>query len=254
MIKSYEEKHYSSAHSRLAVNILEKFLYENVPQVGGKEIRKLLAQKILKVVDEYMPDVQRVKPGQMVWTTVNKHTRADSKKVQLDPVVLTLVDESDISKAVKAEKTLPEMMPEIIARITNESYEQGTLLSMRDIGLILKRTPSNISNLKKEYEKKENVVLPTVASMQDVGSGITHKTMILRKVLIEKKDMVKVREETKHTQGAIDRYLKDYRRVEILFDDEKATEFISQVTGMRSFLINQYKEIYNELKIQELTT
>ncbi len=65
MIKSYEEKHYKSAHSRLAVNMLERFLQDNVPQVGGKEIRLLLAEKIISEMDEYMPDIQRVKPGQM---------------------------------------------------------------------------------------------------------------------------------------------------------------------------------------------
>lgn len=254
MIKSHEEKHYRSAHGKFIVNILASFLEKSVPQVGGKEIRTLLAQKIIALIDDYMPEVQRVKPGQMVWTTVDKSTRADSKNMRLNPVILTIVNDDDVSKAETAQKTLPRMIPELIARITNEAFEQGSLLSMRDIGLILKRAPESISTYRKKYETKMNVVLPTVATIQDVGSGITHKAMIIRKVLVEKKDMRKVREETKHTQGAIDRYLKDYRRVEILFDDRKSTEFISQVTGMRDFLINQYKEIYNETKIQVLTT
>lgn len=254
MIKSYEEKHFKSAHSRLAINILERFLQKNVPQVGGLEIRTLLAERILNEIDTYMPDIKRVKPGQMVWSTVHKNTRADSINVQIEPVILTLVNEDDIYKAERALKTLPKLTPDVIARVTNEAYEQGALLSMRDIGLILKKSPAHISTFRKEYEEREKVVLPTVASMQDFGSGITHKTMILRKVLIEKKDMRKVREETKHTQGAIDRYLKDYRRVEILFEDGKSTAFISQVTGMRDFLINQYKEIFNETKKQLLTT
>lgn len=254
MIKSYEEKHFKSAHRRLGVNILERFLEKNVPQVGGKEIRLLLAEKILCEIDDYMPDIKRVKPGQMVWSTVHKNTRADSKNVKIEPVILTLVNEEDICQAERAQKTLPQMVPDVIARITNEACEQEALLSMRDIALILKRAPGHISVLRKEYEDRTNIVLPTVASMQDVGSGVTHKAMILRKILIEKKDMRKVREETKHTQRAIDRYLKDYRRVEILFEDGKSTEFISQVTGMRDFLINQYKEIFNETKKQLLTT
>ncbi len=253
MIKTYEEKHYKSVHKRFIVSILEQLLFKSVPQVGGQEIRIILAQKILEAVDEYMPDIQRVKPGQMVWTTVDMHTRADSKKVKLNPVILTLVDENDVTRAVNAEKTLPKSTPEVIARITKEAHEQGSLLSMRDIGMIFKRTPSTISTFRKQYEEEKGVVLPTVATLQDVGSGITHKAMILRKILIEKKDMKKVRDETNHTQNAIDRYLKDYRRVEILFDDGKSTEFISQVTGMQKFLIVQYKEIYNEYKKQQLT-
>ena len=250
MMPSYEEKHYKSAYSRFMENILEQFFHKHVPQVGGKELRVILSQKVLKLVDEYMPNVERVKPGQMVWTTVDKYTRADSKKVQLNPVVLTLVNEEDIHKAERGEKTLPGMLPETIARVLNEAHEQGSLLSMRDLALIFKRFPPHISTLRKKYEEANNVVLPTVASMQDVGSGVTHKTMIIRKVLLEHKDMAKVREETKHTQGAIDRYLKDFRRVEMLFDDGKETDFIKRVTGMRAFLIKQYYEIYKELKME----
>ena len=248
MIKSYEEKHYKSVHKRFIVSILEQFLMKSVPQVGGKEIRTILSQKIIDLIELNMPDVQRVKPGQMVWTTVDKETRADSKGVRLNPVILTLVNEEDIIAAETAKKTLPKLLPNVIGRITNEAYEQGSLLSMRDIAVILKRAPGTISTLRQEYEKENNVLLPTVATLQDVGSGITHKAMILRKILIEKKDMRKVRDETKHTQGAIDRYLKDYRRVEILFDDGKETAYIAQVTTMQKFLIEQYKEIYCEFK------
>ena len=251
MIRSYEEKHYKSAHNKFIVNILEQFLYKQVPQVGGKELRVILSKKILELIDKYMPNIQRVEPGQMVWTTVDKSTRSDSKKVKLNPVILTLVNDEDIACAETGKMTLPQMQPDTIARITNEAYKQNSLLSMRDIALIFKKTPSTISIIRKKYEERENVVLPTVASLQDVGSGITHKGMILRKILIEKKDMVKVREESKHTQGAIDRYLKDYRRVEILFDDNKNTQFIERVTGMRSFLIKQYREIYDEHKKAE---
>jgi len=237
-----------------SMKICEQFLHKQVPQVGGKELRVILSQKILALVDEYMPDIQRVKPGQMVWTAVHKNTRADSKKVQLKPIVLTLVNENDIRIAETGAKTPPRMLPDTIARVTKEAYEQDTLLSMRDLALIFKRSPSTMSNCRKEYEEMKKEVLPTVASLQDVGSGITHKYMILRKILIDKKDMVKVRQETKHTQGAIDRYLKDYRRVEMLFDDNKEVKFIERVTGMREFLIKQYYEIYIEANKEGINT
>jgi hypothetical protein len=81
-----------------------------------------------------------------------------------------------------------------------------------------------------------------------MGSGVTHKGLILRKLLIEKKDMSVVRNETRHTQPAIDRYLKDYRRVEMLLDDNKEIMYIAQITRMSIQLILQYKNIYDEVK------
>ena len=52
MIQTYEEKHYKSVHKRFIVSILEQFLFKNVPQVGGQELRIILSQKILELVDE----------------------------------------------------------------------------------------------------------------------------------------------------------------------------------------------------------
>ena len=43
-------------------------------------------------------------------------------------------------------------------------------------------------------------------------------------------------------------YLKDYRRVEILLDDNKSIEYISKVTNMRPYLVREYENIYKESK------
>jgi hypothetical protein len=196
----------------------------------------------------YMPLKDRLKPGQMLWTAVSKHTRADSKKVRHKPVVLTLVTEEEIKSLVNEETSPPGLLTNAINRLLHEAYKQDALLSMRDIGLILKRTPGNISTLRNQYEIEHNTVLPTPATLQDMGSGVTHKVLILQKILLEKKDMYQVRNETNHTQQAIDRYLKDYRRVEMLLNDDKNLEYIHRVTGMSKHLIKQYKEIYNETK------
>ena len=141
-----------------------------------------------------------------------------------------------------------ELLPGVVARILTEAEQQGALLSMRDIGVLFKREPSNISAIRQLYEKEHQRVLPTPATLQDMGSGITHKAMILRKILIEKKDMAIVRNETYHTQQAIDRYLKEYRRVEMLLDDNKDMSYIAQITQMPVFVIKQYRQIYHEYK------
>lgn len=248
MIATYGEKHYNSANKRLFKNLIGHFFMEHVPQIGGPELREFLAYKLIDFIEMYMPLKDRLKPGQMLWTAVSKHTRADSKKVRYKPVILTLVTEEEIKSLVNEETSPPGLLTNAIVRLLHEAYKQDALLSMRDIGLILKRMPGNISILRKQYEIEHNTVLPTPATLQDMGSGVTHKVLILQKILLEKKDMYQVRNETNHTQQAIDRYLKDYRRVEMLLDDDKELEYIHRVTGMSKHLIKQYLEIYNETK------
>jgi len=248
MIESYAQKHYGSAHKHLFAAAFDRFLKQNVPQVGGPEVRQLVVDKIIEIFDAHTVPTEQVKPGQMVWVAVDKNTRADSKKVRYRPVVLTLITLPEIDDLVAGKATPPQQLQGTIARILKESYAQGALLSMRDLALIFKRSPGEMSKARQQYEKKTAEVLPTPATLQDMGSGITHKALILKKILVEKKDMVKVRQETHHTQQAIDRYVKSYRRIEILLDDKKSNLYIARVTGLSPFLIMQYEQIYKETK------
>ena len=254
MIESYAQKHYGSAHRHLFSAAFDRFLQHNFPLLGGPELRELLINKILELFDTYTVANDHLRPGQMLWVAVDKNTRADSTKVRYRPVVLTMVSAEEIDELISDKMTPPQQLPFTTARILKEAYAQNTLLSMRDLALIFKRAPGEMSNVRQRYEKQTAEVLPTPASLQDMGSGITHKALILRKILVEKKDMVKVRQETNHSQQAIDRYLKSYRRVEMLLDDHKNTLYIAKVTGLSPYLILQYERIYTETKHLLTTT
>lgn len=254
MISTYGEKHYKSAHGRLLEKQLSDFFKKHLPQIGGPDLREFISIKLLDFLDQYMPRKDRVQPGQMLWTAVSKYTRADSSKAEYKPVVLTLITKEEIDILINEKATPTQLTEKVVARIIEEAYEQEALLSMRDIALILKRCPSHVSEIRARYEKKKNVVLPTPAVLHDMGSGITHKVVILKKLLLEKKDMAQIRNETGHTQGAIDRYLKDYRRVEMLLDDNKNVDYISRVTRLRKHLVKQYEDIYCEIKYTKISS
>lgn len=248
MISTYAQKHYESAHRHLFAAVFDRFLEQNIPLLGGPELRQLLINKIIELFDTYTVANDHLKPGQMLWVAVDKNTRADSTKVRYRPVVLTMVTADEITALADGKQTPPQQLPATTARILKEAYAQEGLLSMRDLALIFKRVPGEMSTIRQRYEKQTSEVLPTPATLQDMGSGITHKTLILKKILIEKKDMAKVRQETNHSQQAIDRYLKSYRRVEMLLDDNKNILYISKVTGLSPYLILQYERIYTDTK------
>ena len=73
-----------------------------------------------------------------------------------------------------------------------------------------------------------------------MGSCVSHKSMIIKKIVIEKKDPLAVAQETNHSVWAVDRYLKDYNRVQLCHDDGKNIEFISLATGLNKIVVNEY--------------
>lgn len=235
-------KHYHSAKQRFLKSLIVNFFATELPKLFGPQLRDKLGDEIVKLVSRAMPEKDHVKPGQVVWVAIDKTTRPDSPNRKFVPVVLTLVDKNDIEELVKgtSKRTVAE---NAIARITKEAYQQGALLSMRDIGLLSWRTDSYVSIMRKAYEKRQNTTLPHTGSLQDMGTCITHKATIVRKIIAEKKDPVQVASETNHTLRAVENYLKDCRRVQTCYNHNPDIEFISQATGLTKNLIQQYIQI-----------
>lgn len=240
-------KKFNSARQRFLKATLINFFQRELPKLFGPTLREKLADEIAKLITQTMPAKEHVKPGQMVWNALDVRTRADSPNRRLVPVILTIVNEDDAQKLANGTK-MNEIAQGAIARITQEAFQQGALLSMRDIGLFTWHLPPAISELRKKYEEKHKATLPHTGNLHDMGTCITHKKIIIRKAVLEKKDPVKVAAETKHSLKAVERYLKDFRRVETCYNKTKELEFISQATGIAKHVVKQYTEIINELQ------
>lgn len=236
---------YHSAHDRFLKPIIEDFFRIEFPNTFGPNTRSYMADELITIFNSNNREIQTIKPGQILWNAIHKETRADSRNRKLVPVVLTIVADEDITNLEK-KITISENRQRLIARITQEAYDQGALLSMRDIGLLLASSVEIISADRKRYEEKHSCSLPHPGTMHDMGSCITHKYQIVFKYVIEKKDPVIIAKETNHTLKAVDHYLKDYNRVKLLYLDNKSTEYIKAATALSVNVINQYINIINQ--------
>ncbi len=99
------------------------------------------------------------------------------------------------------------------------------------------------------YEKENDAVLPHTGNLHDMGSSISYKAMIIKKVIKEKKDPLYVARETMHTLPAVDKYLKDYQRVKMCYKEKPNLEFVQRVTGLSKFVVRQYIDLLNDEKI-----
>jgi hypothetical protein len=235
-------KRFHSAKARFLEGALNIFFKREFPKLLGPILRRKLVDELIKLIQELLPLKEHVKPGQIVWNAVSTKTRADSPNVRFVPVTLTIIDEHDVQQLADG-VPMTKIIKPAIARITKEAYSQGALLSMRDIGLLTWRYGSAISAYRKQYEKEQNVTLPHTGSLQDMGSCVTHKSTIVRKITIDKKDPLVVAQETNHSIGAVDRYIKDFNRVRLCYQDGKDKEFISLATGLNKFVVNEYVKL-----------
>lgn len=238
-------KRYKSAHKRFLKPIIENFFKTEFNKFFGPNVRSFIADELIKIFKENNRDLNSLKPGQVLWNAIHKDTRADSCKMKIVPVILTLVCDDDISKLENGLK-VSEHKQNVIARILKEAYSQEALLSMRDVSLLLAISDSSATHTRKKYEEKYNVNLPHPGILQDMGSCLTHKYQIIYKCVVEKKDPLTAAKETNHTILAVDHYLNDFNRVKTLYLDDKDENYIHLVTKLSLGLIAQYVNIINQ--------
>lgn len=243
MIKSPDPvKRYASAKARFLKPAIMNFFETEFPHFFGPYIRDLLADKIISFLEAITPDITSVRPGQILWMALDMNTRGDSPKRKFVPVILDLITEDDVAKLTRG-ITPTNVAMDALARLFRQAYQQGGILSTRDAGLIMNRYPGYISLMRLRYEKLNDCILPHTGALHDMGSSISHKHVIIRKSVLEKKDPAQVAREVNHSQKAVDRYRKDYFRVKTAFLHNSDPEFVSRVTGLSKFLILQYIEI-----------
>jgi hypothetical protein len=243
--KPQAQKHFCSAKKRFLQSSIANFFDKEFPRTFGPVIRQKMAEKIVDLVDQQLPHKDHLRPGQCIWNAVSIHTRPDSPHCRMVPVILTLVNPSDIDQLAKGTH-MSVIARQSIARVCREAFEQGSVLSMRDIGLLVWRSNANISAMREKWESEQKITLPHVGTIQDFGTCISHKTSIIRKVVYEGKDPRKAADETKHSQRAVDRYLKDFHRVRTCYEHMPDADFIVQTTGLSKHLVNQYVSIIIE--------
>jgi len=245
MIKNEREKAYRSATERFLADQIKAFFRNELPKVFGPELRDVLARRLVDIFSACNRDTKTLQPGQMLWNALDKETRGDSPHRRHVPVVLTIVSEEEIERLRNGDN-FSEIAEDVIARIHREAYEQGGVLSARDAGLLLLRYTAWASKKRRDYESKHDCTLPHPGVLHDMGSCITHKGAIVRKVVFENKDPAQVAADTYHSQRAVDRYLRDYHRVSTLLEEGYDEEFIHHTTQLSRHVIRQYMELADQ--------
>jgi len=242
--KTYSVKRYNAAHDRFLKPAVVNFFKRELNGLFGPIVRGNISDALIELFNSLCPESSRLKPGQVVWNALDKRTRGDSDKRQYRPVILTLVNDDDVTMFEKG-TSIKTIRSNVIARMIDEAYKQDAVLSTRDLSLLLVTDASYLSHIRIEYEEEHKKVLPHAGVIHDVGSTLTHKRIILYKYVVEKKSPLTIARETNHSQRAVDRYLRDFNRVKTLFTDRKDLEFIHHTTNISRTVVKQYLQIIN---------
>jgi HrpA-like RNA helicase len=245
---------YKSLEQKTLKNILIRELVMNFGYDNQIAVAETLAERVLSIIDEYAPKRSSVKPGQVMWLAVDIEDRPGRGKnmamTKLKPVTLTLVSEEDVKQLNNGSKH-GDLLPGTVARMLLEAEEQGGLLSMTDLAVLLNCSPSTVRKARETWEKRYGRILPTRGTIHDLGTTFTHKRQIMD-LHLEGYFTSEIARKTSHDPSCVDRYIDDFQRVLMLKLDGQPVNKICFYTGLGKRLVNQYLEYIEEKKLDKI--
>lgn len=226
--------------------LLDKFLNQYGYDKGVITANAII-DDILLLIDNYyrIHDNSLVKQGQMVWHAVPVDEFPKKGKsiaqTKLKPVVLDVISDDDIND-MKLPLHHREIRIKKIERWTQQSFDQGALLSQLDLAVLLGVNEFTAGNYVREYASIYGRDLPTRGNVQLIGSGQTHKREIV--ALYLKGYLVpSICQRTNHSQEAVERYLRDFEAIKLLYNKDFNDNSISLITRLSKSVVSQYIDL-----------
>lgn len=227
--------------------LLHRFL-NNYGYDRGEITAKAIINDILLLVSDYFlvssidDDLHHVNYGQIVWMAVPVDEFPKRAKpiaaTRLKPVVLSFVNDQDFSHIAHGFDS-KALRKNRLKRWTDEAFDQGALLTQLDLAVLLGITDAVVSQYVQEIQT-EGHLLPTRGNIHDLSGAITHKREIIT-LYLQGYLTPDIALKTNHSKEAVDRYIKDYHRVEILWNhDIKDPDKISHLSRLSKRVVQQY--------------
>lgn len=238
--KRYHSEHRRAEYKRLAQKTREEGFIESLQREFELSPRE--SRGILELVSEQFFDNRERRDGQIEYVGVSAEEGAGKTIEEMKKVRIVLTKELLSDHEVESRKGESAKRVVQILRMTEEAYDQGSLLTQEDLGKILGVSSRTIRRDVIEIMKK-NVKIYLRGLHRDIGKGISHKVWIVQ-LYLQQKTYSEIERITGHSVGAIKLYLNDFNRVLMARERGiKSAREIGFYIGRTERLVNEYLEL-----------
>lgn len=237
------------------------FIHEMETNYGFLKSRRmltLLAEDIQRLIDEFYPTPQHLRPGWVLFTG----TKADGHKARPGQpaseftnvtIAWPLLLPEDIAWMASHKDCADQRRPLLIQRIIR-LLEHGyhhpdgpVLLTLADLALLLGISPAVASLLLQEARQTSGKPLLTKGYFFDQGMRPTHKAEII--ALYEQGcDEAEIARRSHHDQSSVGRYLRDYERIKELIKLNIPPQRIPLLLDMQPAVVDAYLNLLRQYR------
>jgi len=236
-------------------NLRQVLLYRFLNHYGydkGAITAKAIIDDMLELIEEYFlvstakDDLHHIHCGELVWMAVPVNEYPQRTKTiaatRMKPVVLSFITDEDIDHIAHGFDST-SLRKKRLARWVDQAFDQGALLTQLDLAMLLGVCDAVVSKYVSEIQKEGNKLLPTRGNIHDLSGAITHKREIIT-LYLEGYLTPEIALKTNHSKECVDRYIKDYHKVEILWKHQITDlDQISQLTRLAKRIVHQYVDL-----------
>lgn len=245
-IKKMRRLENKSLRQHLLYRFLHHYGYDK-----GEITARAIVDDILRLIEDFYlvssldANLHYLHTGQLVWMAVPVDEFPGRGKsiaaTRTIPVVLSFITDEDISHIAHGfdSKSLRKKRME---RWIDEAFDQGALLTQLDLAALLGVCDAVVSTYAGEIQQNGKV-LPTRGNIHDLSGSVTHKREIIT-LYLDGYFTPQIALKTNHSKEAVDRYIHDYHRVELLWKHGITDlDQISQLSRLSKRVAQQYIDL-----------
>lgn len=226
----------------------------------GELVAKAIIEDILNIIDDYFlvttldEDLHHIHYGQLVWMAVPTDEYPPKGKAiaatRMKPVVLSFITDEDIDHIAHGFDSA-SLRKKRLLRWVDQAFDQGALLTQLDLAILLGVCDAVVSKYVNEIQEGGKL-LPTRGNIHDLSGAITNKREIIT-LYLEGYLTPDIAVKTNHSKEAVDRYIRDYHRVELLWK-HGITDLhqISHLARLAKRVVQQYIDLLPD-KLKKLS-
>ena len=187
-----------------------------------------------------------LQPGQMIWQAIDADEPPGKplRKCKYKRIVLT-VHRLEEDREVRYKEGMSAKRGQQVLRMASEAFDQGMLLTVEDLALLLDCNERTIRNDIKSISQKLKIVIPTRGNKCDIGPGITHREKVIE-LFIQGNDPVQIGRDLTHSLKAVERYIHSFCRIVYCQEQVHNTLQTAQIVGVSVALVNRCLELKNK--------
>ena len=250
---------YVGSSKRTFATALGNLLAKEYSLLGSRRVRQMIVEDVLALVEQFFPPAERMRPGWVVFTG----TKASGKKAypgqeggdhELVTIAWPLMLPEDVETLMEAppgklgNQVLQNLLLRRLVRLVEHGlhHERGPiLLTQADLSLLLGPGTSQISQLMAQARQETGKPLVTKGYYFDQGMRPTHKAQIIALYEVGV-DEAEIAQRTHHSQQSVGHYIRDYERVNILFERQIALVEMAPLTGMTPGVVKAHWKLLQQ--------